>query len=84
VDEQQQITVECAHCGNTRLQQIPGTWTPLPMGEKGLVQGPAIPVVILGCPKCGYLQMFSPNAIKPIPFPAVKPQAAQEPAKQSK
>lgn len=83
MDEQQQITVECAHCGNKRLSQIPGTWTPLPMGEKGLIQGPAIPVVMLGCPKCGYLQMFSPNAIKPIPFPE-KPKADQEPTKESK
>lgn len=76
----QEITIECAHCGNKQLSQIPGTWTPMPMGEKGLIQGPAIPVVMLGCPRCGYLQMFSPQAVKAIPFPK-GPEGAEEKAK---
>lgn len=65
--------IECAHCGNKELAQIPGTWTPMPMGEQGLMQGPAVPVVMLGCPACGYVMMFSTQRIKPQPFPENPP-----------
>lgn len=64
------MEIECAHCGNKQLMQIPGTWTPMPMGENGIFQGPAVPMVILGCPNCGFIQLFSPQAIPPAPFPA--------------
>lgn len=63
------MEIECAHCGNKQLMQIPGTWTPMPVGENGIIQGPAVPVVMLGCTKCGFLQMFSPQAVTPQPFP---------------
>ncbi len=49
--------------------QIPGTWTPMPLAEKGLVQGPVVPVVMMGCPKCGFVFMFSPQVVPPRPFP---------------
>jgi hypothetical protein len=63
------VEIECAHCGNRQLMQIPGTWTPIAMGENGYLQGHAIPLVMLGCPECGYIQMFSPSRVKPVPFP---------------
>jgi hypothetical protein len=63
------MDIECAHCGSKQLMQIPGTWTPMPMSEEGVVQGPAVPVVMLGCPACGFIQMFSPQAVKPQAFP---------------
>jgi hypothetical protein len=69
------VEIECAHCGNKQLVQIPGTWTPVPIGEDGPIQGPAVPVVMLGCTQCGYLQMFSPQVIKPVPFPENPEQA---------
>lgn len=73
------LEVECAHCGNTKLAQIPGQWTPLALNEKNQpYPGPAVPVVMLGCPKCGYIQMFSPQAVKPKPFPA-RPEQQQTP-----
>jgi hypothetical protein len=49
--------------------QIPGTWTPLALAEEGLMQGPAVPVVMLGCNQCGFVQMFSAQAVKPQPWP---------------
>lgn len=63
------VEVECAHCGNNEVSQVPGVWTPMPMNEEGLVQGPVVPVVLLGCSRCGFLQMFSPQAVAPQPFP---------------
>ncbi|BAD40825.1 hypothetical protein [Symbiobacterium thermophilum] len=64
------IEVECAHCGNRKLVQLPGQWTPMPLNENNQpFPGPAMPVVLLGCTRCGYVQMFSPQAIKPKPFP---------------
>lgn len=67
--EDEKIQIECAHCGNSNLMQIPGTWSPLPMGDNGFIQGPAVPIVMMGCPRCGFLQMFSPQAVQPLPFP---------------
>ncbi|MFO7273567.1 MAG: hypothetical protein DIU55_001715 [Bacillota bacterium] len=64
------MEVECAHCGNKKLAQLPGQWTLVPLNEKNQpFPGPAVPVVVVGCPQCGYVQMFSPQAIKPKPFP---------------
>lgn len=63
------MEVECAHCGNKQLMQIPGTWTPMAMGENGIMSGPAIPLVILGCPSCGFISLFSPQAIAAQPWP---------------
>lgn len=64
------MEIECAHCGNKQLVQIPGQWTPMAInGENTVIQGPAVPVVMLGCGTCGFIQMFSPNAVKPQPFP---------------
>lgn len=72
------VEVECAHCGNKKLAQVPGVWTPLALNEKSQpVPGPAVPVVMLGCPTCGFIQLFSPQAIKPKPFP-------ERPAEQAK
>lgn len=64
------MQVECAHCGNQQLMQIPGVWTPMPMSEEGVVQGPSVPMVLLGCPQCGFIMLFSPQAVQPQPFPA--------------
>lgn len=69
------MDIECAHCGNKQLMQVPGIWSPIAMNEQGPVNGPAVPVVMLGCPKCGFLMMFSPQAVQPQPFPE---QPAQE------
>jgi len=63
------MEIECAHCGSKKLIQIPGTWTPMPIMPQATTPGPAIPLVILGCPTCGFIQMFSPEAIAPHPFP---------------
>jgi hypothetical protein len=63
------MDLECAHCGNKELTQVPGAWTPLALGENGLMQGPAVPLVLLGCNKCGFIQMFSAQAIQPQPWP---------------
>lgn len=63
------MEIECAHCGNKQLMQIPGVWSPMAMGDNGPIQGPAVPVVMLGCPSCGFIQMFSPQAVKPAPWP---------------
>lgn len=71
------MEVECAHCGSKELIQIPGVWTPMPMNEQGIVQGPAVPVVMLGCQSCGYIQMFSPQVIQPQPWPEAPPQDGQ-------
>ncbi|HWI52872.1 MAG TPA: hypothetical protein VNT01_12110 [Symbiobacteriaceae bacterium] len=68
------MEIECAHCGNKQLSQVPGTWTPLGLGEEGLMQGPAVPVVMLGCNACGFVMMFSAQAIKPQPWPENPPQ----------
>lgn len=68
------MEIECAHCGNKQLSQVPGTWTPLGLGEEGLMQGPAVPVVMLGCNQCGFVMMFSAQAIKPQPWPENPPQ----------
>ena len=78
MEKQQAIQIECAHCGNQQLMQVPGTWTPMARGEEGLMQGPAVPVVMLGCPKCGFLQMFSPNVVKPQPWPQQPDQPAEK------
>lgn len=63
------MEIECAHCGNKQLMQVPGTWTPMPIGENGLIQGPAVPAVMVGCPSCGFLSLFSPQSVIPQPFP---------------
>ena len=46
------------------------------MNESGMFQGPAVPVVMLGCPSCGFIQMFSPQAVKAQPWP--EPPAGDE------
>lgn len=71
------MEIECAHCGNKQLMQIPGTWSPMPMNENGMFQGPAVPVVMLGCPSCGFIQMFSPQAVKAQPWPEQPPEGGQ-------
>jgi hypothetical protein len=38
--------IECAHCGNQELQQIPGVWSPLVLTQEGQVPGPAVPIVM--------------------------------------
>lgn len=63
------MEIECAHCGNKQLSQVPGQWTPLALGNEGLMQGPAVPVVMLGCNQCGFVMMFSAQAIQPQPWP---------------
>lgn len=63
------MEVECAHCGNKQLTQLPGTWTPMLTEGKGVIQGPSIPMVVIGCGNCGFVSMFSPQAINPQPFP---------------
>jgi hypothetical protein len=63
------VDVECAHCGSKQLQQLPGTWTPLLTEGKGAIPGPSIPMVVIGCPTCGFVSLFSPQAISPQPFP---------------
>ncbi len=68
------MEIECAHCGNKQLAQIPGTWTPIAMGEEGPIAGPAIPLVMMGCTKCGFMMMFSPQAVAPAPWPETKPE----------
>jgi len=76
------LEIECAHCGNKKLVQIPGQWTPMALGiEKGQ-QTPVIPLVLLGCPKCGFVSLFNPQAVKPQPFPERPAQAGakNEPA----
>jgi hypothetical protein len=65
--------IECAHCGNKSLMQVPGAWTPLPLGIEGKAPGPVVPVVLMGCPACGYIQMFTAQAIAPEPFPEEPP-----------
>ncbi|MGE5676317.1 MAG: hypothetical protein ACM3XM_20940 [Mycobacterium leprae] len=77
MESQTPMEIECAHCGNKNLQQIPGVWTPIPMNESGLIQGPAIPMVVVGCPQCGFVSMFSPQALKPQPFPEPPAQPEQ-------
>ena len=42
----------------------------MPMSEEGVVQGPSVPMVLLGCPQCGHIMLFSPQAVQPQPFPA--------------
>lgn len=73
--------IECAHCGSKQLVQIPGAWTPLALGEEGLMQGPAVPVVMLACNECGFIQMFSAQRIQPAPWPERPPegQPGEEP-----
>lgn len=68
-----QSHIECAHCGNQELQQIPGVWSPLVLTQEGQVPGPAVPVVMLACPQCGFIQMFSPQRVQPAPFPETQP-----------
>lgn len=72
------MDIECAHCGNKQLVQIPGVWTPMPLSEEGLVSGPAVPVVMLACPQCGFLSMFSPQVVQPAPFPERLPEGEQK------
>lgn len=73
------MEIECAHCGNKKLMQIPGQWTPLALNEQNQpAPGPAVPIVMLGCPACGFVQMFSPNAVKPQPFPENPPTPSAE------
>lgn len=67
--EENQVNIECAHCGNKQLNQIPGVWTLMPMTQEGLQTEPLVPVVVLGCPTCGFLQSFTAQAIRPIPWP---------------